>query len=81
MPAFVSLCQRDDSELVVTIRADAPIREVLSTLEQRQVRRVPVVDASGCCIGIISQADVVSVARDGQVGELVREVSRDAEGD
>jgi CBS domain-containing protein len=65
------------SESVVTVRADAPIREVVSTMEQHRVRRVPVVDASGCCIGIISQADVASLARAGQVGELVREVSRD----
>jgi CBS-domain-containing membrane protein len=62
-------------DFVVTVRADAPIGEVVSTMEQRQVRRVPVVDASGYCIGIISQADVASVARAWQVGELVREVS------
>jgi CBS domain-containing protein len=69
------------SEFVVTVRADATIWEVVSAMEQHQVRRVPVVDASGCCIGIISQADVASVARAGRVGELVREVSRDTAGD
>jgi CBS domain-containing protein len=68
------------SEVVVTVQADAPIREVVSTMEQHRVRRVPVVDASGCCIGIISQADVASLARAGQVGKLVREMSRDTEG-
>jgi CBS domain-containing protein len=62
------------SEVVVTVRADAPIREVVSTMVHHRVRRVLVVDASGCCIGIISQADVV-FARAGHVGELVREVS------
>jgi len=67
------------SEFVVTVSGDAPIREVVSTMEQHQVRRVPVVDDSGCCIGIISQADVASVARPGQVAELVREMSRDME--
>src|SRR6266851_5682988 len=44
------------SESVVTVRADAPIEAVVSTMEYRQVRRVPVVDDRGCCIGIISQA-------------------------
>jgi CBS-domain-containing membrane protein len=70
------------SDLVVTVRADTSIREVVSTMKQHQVRRMsPVVDASGCCIGIISQADVASIARAGQLGELAREVSRDAVGD
>jgi CBS domain-containing protein len=66
------------SESVVTVRAEAPIADVVSTMEHHQVRRVPVVDEKGCLIGIISQADVASVARSGQVAELVRVVSRDA---
>ncbi len=65
------------SESVVTVRSDAPIVEVVSAMAHHQVRRVPVVDDEGCCIGIISQADVASVARMGQVAELVRAVSRD----
>jgi CBS domain-containing protein len=67
------------SESVVTVRADARIDEVVSTMEYHQVRRLPVVDDGGCCIGIISQADVASVGRTGQLAELVREVSRDME--
>jgi CBS domain-containing protein len=65
------------SESVVTVRADAPIGEVVSIMEQSRVRRVPVVDEQGCCIGIISQADVASVGKSEQIAELVREVSRD----
>jgi CBS domain-containing protein len=65
------------SESIVTVQADAPIEEVVGMMESRQVRRVPVVDEHGCCIGIISQADVASVGRTHQVAELVREVSRE----
>ena len=65
------------SESIATVQADAPIEEVVGMMESRQVRRVPVVDESGCCIGIISQADVASVARTRQVAGLVREVSRE----
>ena len=65
------------SRSVVAVRVDAPIEEVVWTMEYRQVRRVPVVDESGCCIGMISQADVASVGHSSQVAELVREVSRD----
>jgi CBS-domain-containing membrane protein len=47
-------------------------------MEYHQVRRVPVVDDKGRCIGIISQADVASVAQKKQLAELVCEVSRDS---
>ena len=33
---------------------------------------------TGCCCGIISQADVALVARKSETGEMVREVSRDS---
>jgi CBS domain-containing protein len=68
------------TEPVVCVKEDTTIEDVLSVMEENQIRRVPVVDASGCCCGIISQADVALKARDGQVGELVREVSKDALG-
>jgi CBS domain-containing protein len=68
------------SESVVSVPADAPITDVVSTMEYHQVRRVPVVDDKGCCIGIISQADVASVAQKKHIAELVREVSRDTKG-
>jgi CBS domain-containing protein len=65
------------SQPVVTVTTDTPIDEVISTMERHQIRRVPVVDDSGACAGIIAQADVAWVERTSEVGELVREVSRD----
>jgi CBS domain-containing protein len=65
------------SESVVTVRADAPIGAVVVTMETHQVRRVPVVDDQGRCIGIVSQADVAAVAQSGQIAELIRTVSRE----
>jgi Mg/Co/Ni transporter MgtE len=47
-------------------------------MEEHQIRRVPVVDASGCCCGIIAQADIAMVAKENETGELVREVSKDS---
>lgn len=44
------------SQPVVTVRSDAPLDEVLSTMEKHQIWRVPVVDERGCCAGIIAQA-------------------------
>ena len=62
---------------VVAVPADTTLAEVLAVMEENQIRGVPVVDAAGCCCGIIAQADVAMVARDSDVGELMREVSRD----
>jgi CBS domain-containing protein len=64
------------SHPVTTVRADAPLEEVLSTMEIHQIRRVPVVDETGCCSGIIAQADIAARSAEHDVAELLREVSR-----
>jgi len=64
---------------VVTVRADAPLDEVVATMEKHQIRRVPVVDDRGCCAGIIAQADIAWTGEEHEVAELVREVSRDTD--
>jgi len=64
------------SHPVVTVSADAPLDEVVSTMEKHQLRRVLVVDADGCCAGIIAQADIARTSREPEVGHFVREVSR-----
>jgi CBS domain-containing protein len=49
--------------------ADADLQEVTRTMTERQVRRVPVVDADGCCIGIVAQADLARAAERSRVSE------------
>lgn len=63
---------------VISVKEDCSLDDIVATMEEHQVRRVPVVDASGCCCGIISQADVALVASERETGELVKEVSRDS---
>ena len=65
------------SQPVVTVSADDPVESVVSTMEKHQIRRVPVVDERGCCAGIIAQADLAWAEPLPEVGELVREVSRE----
>jgi CBS domain-containing protein len=64
------------SQPAITVRADQPLPDAIATMERHQIRRVPVVDSSGICVGVLSQADVAWKAENA-VGELVREVSRD----
>ena len=75
-----SSCVAQDamSQPVVAVLADTTLDEVVAVMEENQIRRVPVVDAAGCCCGIIAQADVAMVAKESEVGEMVREVSRDS---
>jgi CBS domain-containing protein len=64
------------SEPVIVVNPDTSLEDVLAVMEENQIRRVPVVDASGCCCGIISQADVALSSSENKAGELVREVSK-----
>lgn len=65
------------SQPVVTVNVDDPLDRVVATMEQHQIRRVMVADEAGCCAGIISQADIARAEPLPEVGELVREVSRE----
>ena len=64
------------SQPAVTVRTDDSIETAVTVMERHQIRRLPVVDASGVCVGVLAQADIAWNA-DRMVGELVREVSRD----
>jgi CBS domain-containing protein len=57
-------------------REDDDVDEAMNLMEDRQVRRVPILDASGRVSGIIAQADVATrVNRDDRTGELVEAIS------
>jgi len=42
----------------ITCQPDDSIENCESKMERNQVRRIPVVDAQGVCIGIVAQADI-----------------------
>ncbi len=66
------------SSPVITVTPDTVIEECCRRMEQHQIRRLPVVDDSGSCLGVVSQADIARVASRKLAGEVVREVSRAA---
>ena len=65
------------SQPVVTVPEEMVIDDVLATMEKHQIRRVPVVNTRGQCVGMISQADMAWRRSKKEVAELVREVSRE----
>lgn len=58
----------------VTIGADDDIREALQTMQDHQVRRLPVIDGHDL-VGIISQADIARSLSAAETGETVEEIS------
>lgn len=60
----------------VTVTAEASLEDCVKALEENHIRRVPVVDESGRCIGIVSQADLSLRADPAVAAEVLRELSR-----
>jgi CBS domain-containing protein len=65
---------------VVTIGADDSIEELMRTMSEHAVRRVPVIDGHRL-VGIVSQADVARHLPEDQVGALVSLISGAPEND
>ena len=68
MTAQVAACQSDD---------DA--ETAIELMEKHHVRRIPIVDAGGKLVGIISQADIATrLNRPAKTSEVVEEISQAA---
>ena len=67
------------SSELVTVRPETTLEECCQLMEESQIRRLPVVDAHGRCIGMIAQGDLVAHVPDQLVAELVRRVSERSE--
>ncbi|MDK1471937.1 CBS domain-containing protein [Streptomyces sp. 549] len=61
---------------VVTIGADDGAEEIMVTMTQHRVRRLPVIDGHRL-VGMVAQADVARALPDPQVGDLVEALSVD----
>jgi len=66
------------SQPVVTVGEDTALQDVLAMMEKHQIRRVPVVNPRGACVGMVAQADIAWAGSNKDVAELVRDVSRDS---
>lgn len=65
-----------DGAEVVTIGADDPLEEARRTMEQHQVRRLPVIDGHRL-VGMVSQGDLAKALPDEKTGHLVESISQD----
>ena len=60
----------------ITVRPETSLEDCEHLMEQRQIRRMLVVDEQGCCCGMVSQADLARNASEHDLAEVVKEVSR-----
>ena len=60
----------------VTVSADADVDECCRVMEEKQIRRVPVVDESGRCCGIVAQADLATKRSGERAAGVVEQVSQ-----
>ncbi|MDQ3321207.1 MAG: CBS domain-containing protein [Acidobacteriota bacterium] len=64
---------------IATITPETSIEECRNVMEDKQIRRILVVDKNGKCIGIVAQADVVQGDDNShQTAEFIREISEPA---
>jgi CBS domain-containing protein len=59
----------------VTVTPETLIEECAWLMEGKKIRRVPVIDADGCCCGIVALADIALRGKTGVTAEVVKEVS------
>lgn len=56
---------------VVTVQADEPIVELVPVMANHGLHHIPVVDAQGRCVGMVSQSDVLAALYETRVAESV----------
>lgn len=61
----------------VTVSPDTTLEACCELMESNKIRRVPVVDAEGGVVGIVSLADIVRTAATSTTAAVVKEVSTD----
>jgi len=60
---------------LVSVKPEDTLDDCYRVLEENQIRRVPVVDKGGKCIGIVSLADIARNVSKADSGEILQEVS------
>jgi len=63
------------SKPAVTVTSDISLEECVRIMEEKLIRRVPVVDDRGSCVGIIALADIALHTGKNVAGHIVKEVS------
>jgi CBS domain-containing protein len=75
-PREVTVGELAEGSEIVTLGADDTIEEALRTMQEHQVRRLPVIDGHRL-VGMVSQGDLAQSLPDAQTGRLVEAISEE----
>lgn len=64
------------SNNVAAVTPDTTVDDCCKIMEEKQIRRVAVVDENGICCGMVAQADIAIHANNRETAEVVEEISR-----
>lgn len=68
------------SSPVFTVSADAELSKAIKVFEEKEVRRLPVVDKNNHCVGVLSLADLAEKAPELYAREILRGTARPGAG-
>ena len=63
------------SKPIVTVTPDMSLEKCCRIMEEKLIRRLPVVDERGSCVGMVAVADVALNTGKNVAGHIIREVS------
>jgi len=75
-PQQMTVAALAEGDELVTIGADDPLEEARRTMEEHQVRRLPVIDGHRL-VGMLSQGDLAKALPDEETGRLVESISQE----
>ncbi len=64
------------SSPVITCKPEDPVEKAIQLMGEHRIRRIPIVDENGCCVGVISQTDLLSYTTNTEpVIDMLRQIS------
>jgi CBS domain-containing protein len=64
----------------VTCAPENTLEDCESLMQKHQIRRIPVIDDKGRCVGIVAQADIAAYASVAEIAKTLAEISRPQKG-
>lgn len=64
----------------VTCAPENTLEVCESLMQKHQIRRIPVIDDKGRCVGIVAQADIAAYASVAEIAKTLAEISRPQKG-